>query len=210
MTDTGADLAFMRRALDLAAQQLGKVAPNPSVGCVLVRAGVIVGEGATGNGGRPHAEEIAIAQAGSKSHGAIAYVTLEPCAARSTGVASCASLLLAAKVARIVIACEEPNPLSARGAELLRANGVSVEIGVLREDAAHLNRGFFKRIRTGRPWVAIDADASSYDTHVDVLECETPELALDRLGGEGFTRVRLTPGTPLAQAFLDRGLVDEA
>ena len=114
----------MARALDLARAQLGKTSPNPSVGCVIVADGAIVGEGATGNGGRPHAEEIALDSAGERAEGATAYVTLEPCNQRSGGSFSCSQLLLGAGVARVVIACPDPHPLGAHGADRLTASGV--------------------------------------------------------------------------------------
>ena len=97
------DLRFMSRALELARAQLGRTSPNPSVGCVIVANGAIVGEGATGNGGRPHAEEIALAQAGEGAEGATAYVTLEPCHQRSGGSFSCSQLLLGAGATRVLI-----------------------------------------------------------------------------------------------------------
>src|SRR5262249_46237024 len=109
------DERFMSRALELAAAQLGKTAPNPSVGCVIVRDGVIVGEGATGAGGRPHAEETALKAAGDKARDACAYVTLEPCSQRSAGALSCSQHLVGAGIKRVVIACEDPHPLAAHG-----------------------------------------------------------------------------------------------
>src|SRR5690348_13596820 len=101
------DERFMARALELARAKLGRTAPNPSVGCVIVQGGAIVGEGATGEGGRPHAEEIALAAAGDKAQDATAYVSLEPCNARSSGALSCSQLMVAAGIERVVIACED-------------------------------------------------------------------------------------------------------
>ncbi|RYF88516.1 MAG: riboflavin biosynthesis protein RibD, partial [Caulobacteraceae bacterium] len=98
------DETHMRRAIALAEAQLGRTAPNPAVGCVIVRDDLVVGEGATGDGGRPHAEELALSQAGNKAKGATAYVTLEPCGERSGGGASCSSLLIAHGVSRVVVA----------------------------------------------------------------------------------------------------------
>ena len=105
----------MARALELARSHLGKTAPNPSVGCVIVDDGEIVGEAVTGVGGRPHAEEVALKIAGERANGATAYVTLEPCNARSAGALSCSQLLVQAGVARVVVACEDPHPLGAHG-----------------------------------------------------------------------------------------------
>src|SRR3954467_4310994 len=101
----------MRRAIDLARVNLGRTGSNPSVGCVIVRDGAVVGEGATGEGGRPHAEEVALDRAGAAARGATAYVTLEPCGQRSSGAASCGERLAGAGVARVVIACADASSL---------------------------------------------------------------------------------------------------
>ena len=199
----------MARALELARSHLGKTSPNPSVGCVIVAGGAIVGEGATGAGGRPHAEEIALEMAGEMANGATAYVTLEPCNARSSGSLSCSQLLVEAGVARVVVACEDPHPLAAHGVSRLGAAGVEVMLGVLRAEAEALNAGFFKVIATGRPWLAIDDDASSYDGEFDLKREESYEGALERLSKAGFTRIFVRPGTPLAAQLSARGLVDE-
>lgn len=133
------DLDFMRRAIALAAAQVGRTAENPAVGCVIVASGRIVGEGATQDGGRPHAEEVALIAAGDAAHGATAYVTLEPCGARSSGAASCSQRLAAAGVARVVVACEDPSTFAAgQGAERLRQAGVAVELGLLADEARTL------------------------------------------------------------------------
>ena len=102
------DEIFMAQALELARARLGKVAPNPAVACLIVRHGKVVGAGATGEGGRPHAEEIALAEAGDAAEGATAYVSLEPCNARSTGSKSCAQRLLEAGVQRVVVPARIP------------------------------------------------------------------------------------------------------
>ena len=206
---TGDDRRFMTRALELARAQLGRTSPNPSVGCVIVADGEIIGEGATGNGGRPHAEEIALEAAGESAMGATAYVTLEPCNQRSAGSFACSQLLLGSGVARVIIACPDPHPLGAHGAERLIASGVIVEIGLLRAEAERLNAGFFKHVATGRPWLAIDGDASTYDGEFSLSQGETYEAALDRLGAQGWTRVFVRPGTALAFQVTARGLVDE-
>lgn len=199
----------MARALELARAQLGKTSPNPSVGCVIVSDGAIVGEGATGDGGRPHAEEIALDAAGDLAEGATAYVTLEPCNQRSGGSFSCSQLLLGSGVARVVIACADPHPLGAHGADRLTASGVTVETGLMQAEAESLNAGFFKHVATGRPLLAIDANPSTYDGEFDLLRDETYEAALDRIGAKGWTRVFVTPGTALAAQLKARGLVDE-
>jgi diaminohydroxyphosphoribosylaminopyrimidine deaminase/5-amino-6-(5-phosphoribosylamino)uracil reductase len=204
------DLRFMSRALALARAQLGHTSPNPSVGCVIVANGTVISEGATGRGGRPHAEEIALAQAVEGADGATAYVTLEPCNQRSGGTFSCSQLLLGAGLARVVIACPDPHPLGAHGATRLTASGVAVEIGLMRAEAEALNAGFFKHLATGRPWLAVDGDASTYDGEFDLQRDETYEAALDRLGAGGWTRVYVLPDTALAAQLKARGLVDEA
>ena len=202
------DERFMARALELARGQLGKVAPNPAVGCVIVNGGRIVGEGATGVGGRPHAEEIALKAAGEEAKDACAYVSLEPCSARSSGSLSCAQQLVEAGVMRVVVACEDPHALAAHGISRLGAAGVEVMLGLLREEAAELNCGFFKVVATGRPWLAIDRDASTYDGEFDLARDETCEAALDRLG-KTLTRIRVEPGAAIAAQLKARGLVDE-
>jgi diaminohydroxyphosphoribosylaminopyrimidine deaminase / 5-amino-6-(5-phosphoribosylamino)uracil reductase len=204
------DQVFMAQSLDLARARLGHTAPNPSVGCVIVRHGQIIGRGATGKGGRPHAEEVALAEAGSAAEGATAYVTLEPCNARTSGALSCAQLLIEARLGRVVIACEDPNPPAAHGVSHLGAAGIETRIGVLRAEALQLNCGFFKLVATARPWLAIDADAATYDAEFDLQRGETFEGALDRLGAAGLTRVFVRPGTPLAAQLGSRGLVDDA
>ncbi len=204
-----ADGRFMARALELARINLGKTAPNPAVGCVIVAGGKIVGEGMTAVGGRPHAEEIALKAAGEKADGACAYVTLEPCNARHSGALSCSQLLIQAGVTRVVAACEDPHTTAAHGISRLGAAGVEVMLGVMRAEAEALNAGFFKVVRTGRPLLAIDADASTYDGEFDLKREETYEAALERLAKAGLTRIRIAPGTPLAAQLKARGLVDE-
>ncbi|MDP1873081.1 bifunctional diaminohydroxyphosphoribosylaminopyrimidine deaminase/5-amino-6-(5-phosphoribosylamino)uracil reductase RibD [Phenylobacterium sp.] len=146
-----ADQAHMRRAIALARPHLGQTAENPSVGCVIVRNGAVVGEGATGLGGRPHAEEIAVQAAGPAAQGAVVYVTLEPCGARSSGAPSCAARLTQAGVAQVVIACADPSPYAdGQGVGQLRAAGLEVRLGVLAEEAQDLYRGYAPA-RTRRP-----------------------------------------------------------
>ncbi len=144
------DEEYMRRALDLAAASKGKTGSNPSVGCVLVKDGAIIGEGATGEGGRPHAEEVALLIAGEDARGATAYVTLEPCAKRSAGGVSCSELLGGARVVRVVVAVFDPHPFAAGvGISRLRGVGVEVELGVLETEATAHNADFFASIRPG-------------------------------------------------------------
>ncbi len=134
----------MRRALELAQSGVGQTGGNPSVGCVIVKDGALIGEGATGDSGRPHAEEVALSQAGDAARGATAYVTLEPCAQRSAGGVSCSDLLLGAGIARVVIATRDPHPLAAgAGVERMRAAGIAIEFGVLEAEARAQNAAFF-------------------------------------------------------------------
>jgi diaminohydroxyphosphoribosylaminopyrimidine deaminase / 5-amino-6-(5-phosphoribosylamino)uracil reductase len=152
----------MRHALGLAARALGRSAPNPAVGCILVSSsGVIVGRGWTGAGGRPHAETVALNQAGDAARGATAYVTLEPCSHHGQ-TPPCANALIDAGVARVVAAVEDPDPrVSGGGLKRLRAAGVEVVTDMLRDDAAELNAGFFLRIREERPLVSLKIAASA-------------------------------------------------
>lgn len=133
------DTDFMRRAIAVALPNLGLTAPNPVVGCVIVRDGQILAEAATAPGGRPHAEEQALETIDAR--GATAYVTLEPCGARSAGTAPCSQRLVTAGVARVVYACEDPSPLaSGQGYERLVAAGVIVERGLLAAEASQALR----------------------------------------------------------------------
>jgi len=140
---TEADQAHMRRAIALARPNLGRTAENPSVGCVIVRDGAVVGEGATGIGGRPHAEEIALLAAGPAAQGAVAYVTLEPCGARSSGAPACATRLAQAGVAEVVVACQDASPYAdGQGLARLAAAGLTVRLGLLAEEAQALYHAY--------------------------------------------------------------------
>jgi diaminohydroxyphosphoribosylaminopyrimidine deaminase/5-amino-6-(5-phosphoribosylamino)uracil reductase len=133
------DEAFMRRAIELAASHVGRTAENPSVGCVIVKDGVVVGEGVTGEGGRPHAEELALDAAGPVARGATAYVTLEPCARRSGGGVSCSERLVAAGVTRVVIAAADSSVFAAGdGCRRLHDAGIVTDQGLLESEAAAL------------------------------------------------------------------------
>src|SRR5262249_8874735 len=154
-TPTDEDLAHMRAALGLARRGLGRVWPNPAVGCVLVKAGRVIGRGWTQPGGRPHGGTEALARAGAEAAGATAYVSLEPCSHHGqTG--PCSDALLAAGIARAVVALEDPDPrVSGRGLARLSEGGVEVELGLGEVEAAELNAGFFLRIREGRPLITL-------------------------------------------------------
>jgi diaminohydroxyphosphoribosylaminopyrimidine deaminase/5-amino-6-(5-phosphoribosylamino)uracil reductase len=150
----------MAHALRLAARGLGNVWPNPAVGCVIVRDGIVVGRGWTQPGGRPHAEVRALQQAGSLAEGATAYVTLEPCAHHGH-TPPCAEALIAAKVARVVTALTDPDPrVSGKGHAMLRTAGIAVTEGVLTAQATQLNAGFLKRVTQGLPFVTLKLAAS--------------------------------------------------
>ncbi|WP_370226063.1 bifunctional diaminohydroxyphosphoribosylaminopyrimidine deaminase/5-amino-6-(5-phosphoribosylamino)uracil reductase RibD [Pararhodobacter marinus] len=149
------DRRFMRLALGLASRGLGNVWPNPAVGCVIVREGIIVGRGWTQPGGRPHAERHALAQAGKGARGATAYVTLEPCAHHGR-TPPCAEALVAAGVARVVSAMTDPDPrVSGRGHAMLRDAGIAVVEGVEEAAARRMNDGFLRRVCDGRPSVTL-------------------------------------------------------
>jgi len=150
----GADVRWMRLALGLGARGSGRVWPNPAVGCVIVSGGRVVGRGWTQPGGRPHAEVVALAQAGAAARGATAYVTLEPCNHHGKS-GPCSEALIAAGVARVVIACADPHGVAAGGAARLRAAGVEVVEGVCRAEAEAAHRGFFSVVRQGRPMVTL-------------------------------------------------------
>ncbi len=206
---TTADQIHMTRALELARSRLGRVAPNPAVGCVIVNNGVVVGEGATGDGGRPHAEEFALTAAAGGAADSTVYVTLEPCARRSSGDASCSQRLVDAGVARVIAASPDPHAFAdGLGVARLRNAGVAVEVGLLGVDAERVNSGFLSVVRRGRPLVAIDPDAESYDADLDLSADQVSAHALKALAKIGLTRVRAIPGTPLAQALRAAGLVD--
>ena len=133
------DEDFMRRAIELARAHVGRTGDNPAVGCVIVREGQVVGEGVTGEGGRLHGEEAALAAAGELARGATAYVTLEPCAQRSAGGVSCSERLVAAGVSRAVVAAADASIYAAgRGAQRLSAAGITVDHGVLQGEAESL------------------------------------------------------------------------
>lgn len=154
------DRRHMAAALVLADRGLGRTWPNPSVGCVLVRDGRIVGRGVTAQGGRPHAETQSLDQAGEAARGAIAYVTLEPCAHHGQ-TPPCCDALIAAGVARVVVALEDPDPrTSGSGIEMLRKAGIEVEVGILADAARDQQAGFLSRVVRGRPLLTLKVAAS--------------------------------------------------
>ena len=157
---TAADHDHMARALELAAQGLYTTTPNPRVGCVIVREGEVVGEGWHRRAGEPHAEVIALAQAAGRARGATVYLTLEPCSHHGR-TPPCADALIEARVARVIAAMEDPNPLvSGRGLEKLREAGIDVRCGLLASEARELNVGFVARMTRGTPWVRMKVAAT--------------------------------------------------
>jgi diaminohydroxyphosphoribosylaminopyrimidine deaminase/5-amino-6-(5-phosphoribosylamino)uracil reductase len=155
-----ADRRFMALALALGRRGLGRVWPNPAVGCVIVQGTRVIGRGCTRDGGRPHAEAVALAQAGEAARGATAFVTLEPC--NHTGqTPPCSEALVRAGLARVVVATEDPDPRTAgAGIETLRSAGIAVEIGVMEAEARHDHAGFFSRVAAGRPVLSLKLAAT--------------------------------------------------
>lgn len=154
------DIFWMNRALDLAARGKTSTQPNPRVGCVIVKDGEIISEAWHEQAGMPHAEALALQAAGERAAGATVFVTLEPCS-HFGRTPPCADALIAAQVARVVIACQDPNPqVAGRGMAKLQAAGIEVTVGVCQAQAERLNRGFFQRMRHHRPWITLKMAAS--------------------------------------------------
>jgi len=152
-----ADSRFMAEAVRLGEAARGRSAPNPNVGCVIVSAkGDILGLGSTAAGGRPHAEALALEQAGKKASGSTVYVTLEPCAHDSPRGPACADLLVRAKPSRAVVALKDPDPRTAgKGISKLRKAGIEVKLGVGRKQAADSLSGWLTRLTVGRPRITL-------------------------------------------------------
>jgi len=162
MSFSALDHAAMAEALTLARRGLTTTDPNPRVGCVIVRDGDVIGRGWHVRAGEPHAEVYALREAGERAQGATAYVTLEPCA-HIGRTPPCADALIAARVARVVIAVTDTNPLVAgQGSARLRAAGITVDVGLMQAQAQALNVGFLRRIAGGLPWLRMKT-ASSLD-----------------------------------------------
>ena len=163
MESKTADRRFMALALALGRRGLGRTHPNPAVGAVVVKDGVIVGRGWTQPGGRPHAEPVALAQAGSAARGATLYVTLEPCSHVGKSP-PCADAVIAAGVKRVVSAIEDPNPeVAGQGHAKLRNAGIEVDVGLEAEEAARAHAGHFRRVREHRPHVILKLAVSTDD-----------------------------------------------
>jgi diaminohydroxyphosphoribosylaminopyrimidine deaminase/5-amino-6-(5-phosphoribosylamino)uracil reductase len=201
------DIRFMGRAIALAKGRMGQTWPNPAVGCVIARDGELVAEAATAPGGRPHAEEQAVPAAGDRANGAVAYVTMEPCGARSSGRTSCSHFLIEAGVTRVVVAAVDPSPFaSGRGVERLEKAGLRVETGLLAQEAAVLYEGYLHRVETGRPMVRVSDDGDGFDARFAASPKADLATELKRLGEAGYTRLWVAPGE-LADALREQGLL---
>jgi diaminohydroxyphosphoribosylaminopyrimidine deaminase/5-amino-6-(5-phosphoribosylamino)uracil reductase len=150
---------MMARALELAGKGLYSTAPNPRVGCVIARGESVVGEGWHEKAGGPHAEVVALGQAGARAAGATLYVNLEPCNHQGR-TPPCADLVVKSKVARVVAAMLDPNPEAAHGGAKLVAAGIAFEHGLMEDAARELNIGFVSRMTRGRPWVRMKIAAT--------------------------------------------------
>jgi diaminohydroxyphosphoribosylaminopyrimidine deaminase / 5-amino-6-(5-phosphoribosylamino)uracil reductase len=159
--DSDLDQRFMALALTLGRRGLGNAWPNPAVGAVVVKDGVVLGRGWTQPGGRPHAEVEALGRAGSAARGATLYATLEPCSHHGQ-TPPCADAILAAGIARVVSALEDPNPqVAGQGHARLRAAGVAVEVGLGADAARRAHAGHIRRVRDGRPHVTLKLAVSA-------------------------------------------------
>ncbi|MDH5722818.1 MAG: bifunctional diaminohydroxyphosphoribosylaminopyrimidine deaminase/5-amino-6-(5-phosphoribosylamino)uracil reductase RibD [Alphaproteobacteria bacterium] len=149
------DRYFMTVALNMASRGIGRVSPNPAVGCVIVKNGLILARAHTADSGRPHAETQALKQAGGEAQGSILYVSFEPCTHHGE-TPPCVDSIIKAKVKRVVIACEDPDPrVSGKGIEALENAGILVDVGILEEQAKALNIGFLRRIEKNRPHITL-------------------------------------------------------
>ena len=174
----------MRAALALARRSRGRTWPNPAVGCVIVRDGSVIARGRTRDGGRPHAEADAIANAQDSLAGATVYVTLEPCAHHGK-TPPCADALVAAGVGRVVSAIEDPDPrVRGQGHARLAAAGIAVEVGEGAAEAAEINAGFFLRVREGRPLFHLKL-ASSLDGRIATASGESRWITGDAARADG-------------------------
>ena len=209
------DIPHMRAALALAGRGLGSTWPNPSVGCVIVRDGVVVGRGTTAPFGRPHAEPQALAMAGDLARGATAYVTLEPCCFHGR-TPPCTEALIAAGIARVVVATCDPDPrVNGAGLRRLREAGIAVEQGVLRHEAEAVAEGLFHRVRQGRPLVTLKL-ASTLDGRIATAGGESqwitasaddPDLTCRIPGFKPVPMVRVVADSHLRLRLLSRLVV---
>jgi diaminohydroxyphosphoribosylaminopyrimidine deaminase/5-amino-6-(5-phosphoribosylamino)uracil reductase len=202
------DEQLMRRAIAAAYARLGRTWPNPVVGCVIARGDEVLVQTTTADGGRPHAEEQALVKIGDAARGATVYVTMEPCGQRSSGAPSCSERLALAGVGRVVIASDNPSPLSAgRGVARLRAAGTQVEVGLLADEAAPLYRAFRHKLRTGLPLIEIAESGEGFDAAFELEAGEDPAAALRRHAQRGHTRLWVENSDPLANQLKKLGLL---
>lgn len=204
-----ADMAFMARALELARSGLGQTQPNPSVGCVLVRNGAIIGEGRTQAGGRPHGEAMALAMAGPSAAGSHAYVTLEPCAHESLRGPACSSSLIDAGVSCATISVLDPDQRTRGiGMARLEAAGIVVRLGLLAEQGQQQIAGFEKRLRTGLPWVHVGRDDGTFDAVLDSVPQVELTAFLAEAGKQGVMRLCMPVGSAIGTLASELNLVD--
>lgn len=196
------DAQFMQRAIALAAQGTRAVRPNPRVGCVLVQGRKIVGEGFHAQAGGPHAEAVALAQAGDRARGATAYVTLEPC--NHTGkTPPCAQALIAAGVQRVVVGVHDPHPLAAGGKETLEAAGIPVDMGVELQACLDVAEVFLTGIHQKRPFVhwkiatTLDGRIAAEDGTTRWISCPESRVRVHQMRAEADA-VLIGSGTALA------------
>jgi pyrimidine deaminase RibD-like protein len=206
-----ADIGFMSRALGLARSGLGHTTPNPSVGCILVRDGIITGEGHTQAGGRPHGEAMALAMAGSNAAGSHAYVTLEPCAHDSIRGPACSTTLVAAGIGGVTISVLDPDPRTrGLGVARLEAAGLVVRVGLLAEQGQEQIAGFEKRLRTGLPWVHVGRDDGTFDVVMGNPQAVDLGTYLAEAGAQGVMRLCLLPGSVAADQAVALNLIDSS
>jgi diaminohydroxyphosphoribosylaminopyrimidine deaminase/5-amino-6-(5-phosphoribosylamino)uracil reductase len=202
------DIRLMRLAIGAAQAVLGETWPNPAVGCVIAKDGVVLAQAATAPGGRPHAEEQALQSLGEGARGATVYITLEPCGRRRNGNTACADLLSHAGVARVVIAAENPESYSGGlGLNHLHDHGVPYETGLLADEVAPLYAGFRHRLATGLPLVEEKADGAGFDGMFQAQPGEDLAAALRRLGAAGYTRLWVPVGSDLAFSLKTQGFL---
>lgn len=182
---TGDDRRYMGVAIALAERGRARTNPNPNVGCVMVRRGTVVGRGWTQPGGRPHAEAMALAEAGDAAKGATAYVTLEPCAHHSQRGPNCTDSLIAAGVTRVVIALTDPDArTNGKGIAKLTAAGIAVEAGLMAKEAARSMAGWLMQLQQGRPFVTLKL-ATSLDGCVARADGESKWITGDAARAHG-------------------------
>ena len=178
-SQTAMDQYWMQQAIALAQSSIYRTKPNPNVGCVIVKDGKVIGRGYHPQAGQSHAEVFALAEAAAQAQGATAYVTLEPCA-HFGRTPPCANALVQAQVARVVVACLDPNPLVAgQGVARIQQAGIDVDVGVCEAEAAALNRGFLKAMAQGMPYVRLKI-ASSLDGRTAMASGESKWITSDQ------------------------------